>query len=86
MRSGRRNGRPARAAPRGPARNAAILSAYTAATASIGFGLHSAARLLGAGLSWSNIHTLADAGIIRIERVHPQLTGNHAVIYRLMFP
>lgn len=55
---------------------------YNALTAKIGFGLHSTTQLRrDGGLTWGQIHALADAGLIRGERC----VGDD-VLFRLFFP
>ena len=66
--------------------SASTLAAYLTTTSTLGFGLHSAARLLAAGLSWGQIHELTSAGVVKVHTVHAALNGNAAVIYRLFFP
>ncbi len=64
-----------------------LIDAYTALTTKLGFGLHSAAALIGAGATWPVLHALADAGLVRIVRFDVVHGSNRAMpIYRLMFP
>ena len=59
----------------------ALLAAYSLATSTLGFGLQLDRALLGAGLTWGQIHALTDAGLVKPVAVF----GNN-VQYRLHFP
>lgn len=62
------------------------VAAYTALTAKLGYGLHSARALLDAGATWPMLHALADLDLIRIVRWDDVPgTDRTMPIYRLMF-
>lgn len=65
---------------------APTVDAYTTLTSRLGFGLHSAAALIGAGATWPLLHALADLDLIRIVRFDDVPgTDRTMPIYRLMF-